>query len=257
MSDAIPRLCIGGVPIARMTGRDLCATMLADVTAARAGQRRQPRLVTSANGMVVAKYNRSPEFRALLDAMDVIDADGMPLVAASRLFHRTPLTERVATTDWVLDACELAREHGLRFYFLGARPGVAARAALHLVSRYPGLQIAGVHNGYFRDEDLPAICARIVEVGTDVLWVGMGSPLQERFAVRARDLLPGVGWVRTCGGLFDHYGGGVSRAPDWMQSAGLEWLYRAAREPVRLGLRYVLTNPLALFDLLVRTRRDL
>jgi len=215
-----------------------------------------PRLVTSANGMVIARYNRSAEFRELVDAMDIVDADGMPLVVASRVFHRVPLAERVATTDWVLDACTAACAHGMRFYFLGGRPGVAARAALHLGSRFPGLEIAGVHSGYFADSDVEAICARIVAAGTDVLWVGMGSPLQERFAIRAKALLPGVGWVRTCGGLFDHYGGGVSRAPKWMRASGLEWLYRAAREPIRLGLRYALTNPVALFDLAVRTRRD-
>lgn len=256
MIGEIPRVRVGGIPIVRMTGQELCTTMMADVADARASRRSMPRLVTSANGMVIARYNRSAEFRGLVDAMDIVDADGMPLVLASRIFHRQPLTERVATTDWVLDACAAASAHGIKFYFLGARPGVAARAALHLGSRFPGLEIAGVHNGYFADSDVDAICARIVAAGTDVLWIGMGSPLQERFAVQAKALLPGVGWVRTCGGLFDHYGGGVSRAPRWMRTYGLEWLYRAAREPVRLGLRYALTNPIALFDLAMRTRRD-
>ncbi|WP_157099224.1 WecB/TagA/CpsF family glycosyltransferase, partial [Novosphingobium rosa] len=118
---------------------------------------------------------------------------------------------------------------------------------------YPDLQIVGVRHGYFSDADIPAICAAVRRSGADVLWVGMGTPLQEHFAVKAREHLAGVAWIRTCGGLFDHYGGGVSRAPDWMQATGLEWLYRAAREPLRLGVRYLVTNPRAAYHLATKT----
>lgn len=254
LSSKIQTLTIGGLPIARLTRADMAQLMIADAQDARSGQRAYPRLLTSANGSVVAAYHRDPVLRAALDRIDLIDADGMPLVFASRIFCKRPLTERAATTDFLLDACEVAAQDGIRFFFLGARPGVAARAAEHLRYRFPGLQIAGVRNGYFKDAELADICRQVRDAGTDVLWLGLGTPRQESIAVAARELLSGVAWVRTCGGLFDHYGGGVSRAPQWMQSLGLEWLYRGAREPLRLGWRYLVTNPVAAYYLLTRTR---
>lgn len=247
-------LTIGGLPIVRMTRSEMARLMLADVERARSGEMAYPRLLTSANGSVVAGYHKDPALRQAIDAIDLIDADGMPLVFASRLFCKRPLMERAATTDFLLDACDLAARNGVRFYFLGARPGVAARAAEHLRYRFPGLKVVGARNGYIKRADLREICDQIREAGTDVLWLGMGTPMQEGVAVEMRELLGGTAWVRTCGGLFDHYGGGVSRAPQWMQAAGLEWLYRAAREPLRLGWRYVVTNPVAIYHLMTKTR---
>lgn len=250
---AVPVITIGGIGIARVSRKELADLMLADVARARFGVLALPRIVTSANGNIVAAYHGDPGLRKLIDAADIVDADGMPLVFASRMFCRQPLTERTATTDFLLDAAALAARTGLRFFFIGSRPGVAARAAEHLRSRFPDLQVVGTRNGYFAQEDVPEICRKIRAARTDVLWVGMGTPVQERFAVENRHLLAGLGWIRTCGGLFDHYGGGVSRAPDWMQRSGLEWLYRAAREPIRLGSRYLVTSPIALYHLLTKT----
>lgn len=246
-------LTIGGIAIARLSLGALSEMMVEDVKLARSGARKTPRFVTSANGSVIALYHHDAAFRALLDQADVIDADGMPLVFASRIFCRHPLVERTATTDFLLDAAAIAANTGLRFYFVGARPGVAARAAEHLRSRFPGLQVVGTRNGYFKPADVPALCSAIKAARADVVWVGLGSPSQERFALDTLAALEGVAWVRTCGGLFDHYGGGVSRAPAWMQRAGLEWLYRAAREPVRLGWRYLVTSPVALYHLVTKT----
>ena len=245
---------IGGLPIARVTRAQLADMMEADVAAARSGILACPRFITSANGSVVAAYHADRTFRAAMDAADLIDADGMPLVFASQLLCRRPLAERTATTDFLLDAAALGARTGIRFYFLGGRPGVAARAAEHLRSRFPGLAIVGVRHGYFSAAEEPAILEAVRRSGADILWVGMGSPRQEIFAARARAALSGLAWIRTCGGLFDHYGGGVSRAPRWMQAWGLEWLYRAAREPVRLGWRYLVTSPLALYHLATKTR---
>jgi exopolysaccharide biosynthesis WecB/TagA/CpsF family protein len=181
----------------------------------------------------------------MIAATDIVDVDGQPLVLATHLICRAPLRERVATTDLILDAAKVAAEQGLRFYFLGARPGVAAAAAEHLTARYPGLQIVGCRDGYFSQGEEEAICADVVAAGTDVLWLGLGSPLQDRFAARNRDRLAGLAWIRTCGGLFDYYSGDQPRAPWLMQVLGLEWLFRSLREPRRLGLRYLTTNPRA------------
>ena len=251
--DALPRITVAGLPIVACGREALCAQMVADVARARAGELAQPRIVTSANGAVISLYNKDAHFAAVMNNADIVDADGMSLVFASRLLCRQPLPERAATTDFLIDAAETAARAGVRFFFLGAQRGVAARAAEHLRSRIPGLQVVGTCHGYFTEAQLPKLCAAITARGTDVLWLGLGSPRQEELAARLRRMLPGVAWIRTAGGLFDHYGGGVSRAPRWMQAVGGEWLYRAAREPLRLGWRYLATSPPAIYHLLSKT----
>ncbi len=250
----VETVLIGGIKTVRATRSEMAERMAAQTVLARRGRVAFPHLVFSSNGSVIATYHSDPRFRELIDQADLIDADGMPLVMASRLLCHKPLRERVATTDFIEDACEMAERKGVRFYFLGAAPGVAARAAEKLRLRYPRLQVVGTHHGYFDDWDVAGICKEVVRLKTDVLWVGIGSPQQECFAVANRSRLAGLAWIRTCGGLFDHMASMVPRAPHWMQESGLEWLYRATKEPRRLGLRYVATNPLAAYHLMTKTR---
>lgn len=227
--------------------------MVEDTIASHSGELEHPKVVIASNGSVIARYHTDPEFRSSIDNADVIDADGMPLILVSRLICAQPLVERVATTDFVHDAADAASRSGVRFYLLGARPGVADEAAARLRRDHPGLQIVGTRHGYSIEENLEEICAEIVALKTDIVWLGLGSPYQENLAIRLRPLLPGVTWIRTCGGLFDHISGSVPRAPRWMQRLGLEWLHRAMKEPKRLGWRYIKTNPVAMFHLLTKT----
>lgn len=245
---------IGGIATARVTRRQLTEIMVSDVHRARARRLVRPNVVVASNGSVIARYHRDASYRALIDNADIVDPDGMSLVFATRLLSKQPLHERVATTDFLIDAATAAEREGIRFFFLGAKPGVARRASHRLTALFPALQIVGVRHGYFEETDSSAICADILESGADVLWLGLGSPQQEAFAMRYRDQLGGLAWIRTCGGLFDHYGADVPRASMWMQRFGLEWLHRAALEPRRLGLRYLASNPLALYHLMTKTR---
>jgi exopolysaccharide biosynthesis WecB/TagA/CpsF family protein len=245
---------VGGITTINMTRRTLAEQMAADVELARSGALPIPRAVIASNGSVISSYHHQPRFRSLIDAADIIDPDGMPLVLATRLLTRRPLRERIATTDFIHNASSIAAERGIRFFFLGARPGVAASAAERLRADHPGLDIVGVRHGYFEDKDVPGIIRQIRASRADVLWLGLGSPLQEEFAIRHREDLPGLAWIRTCGGMFDHIGTDVPRAPRWMQAAGLEWLFRAVLEPQRLGRRYLFTSPVAAYHLLTKTR---
>jgi N-acetylglucosaminyldiphosphoundecaprenol N-acetyl-beta-D-mannosaminyltransferase len=244
---------VGGIATVRVTRSVLANIMVRDCRAAADGSLLTPRVAISSNGSVIARFHHDRTFRALIEQIEIVDADGAPLVFASRLFCRKPLPERVATTDFIHDCCDEAATHGLRFYFLGGRPGVAERAAERLRMRHPGLEIVGARHGYFRPGEEPDLCREIREAGTDVLWLGLGSPRQERFAIENRDRLSGLGWIRTCGGLFDHMAGDVRRAPLWMQKIGLEWAYRMLQEPRRLTVRYLLTNPPAAYHLFTKT----
>ncbi len=252
MSRTYNEVIVGGVKIACLSRKDLADLMVEECGEGGRSADRRPRLVFSANGNSIARAAADADFRSHYDAADIIHADGQPVVFASRLLTDAPIPERSATTDYFLDAAEAAQKNGLRFFLLGATEQVNARCAEILAQRYPGLEIVGRRNGYFGREDEAAICEEINASGADVVWVGLGVPLEQAFCTRNKHRL-NAGWVVTCGGCFNFVTGDYSRAPAWMRAAGLEWLYRVAREPRRLFWRYAVTNPQALYLMLTRT----
>src|SRR6185295_6048627 len=213
-----------------------------------------PKLIFTSNGHSISLAATDREFRRLLDAADMIHADGQPVVMASKL-TRAPIPERTATTDFIHDAAAAARMHGLRFYLLGATEEINARAAEILARDYPGLVIAGRRHGYFHRGEEAEICETINRADVDVIWLGLGVPFEQAFAVRNKRKLKG-GWLVTAGGCFNFVAGDYTRAPQWMQNAGFEWLYRLCREPRRLFWRYAVTNPHAIWLMLTRSRRS-
>lgn len=246
--DEVPLVWIGGLPVA-VIDRAASARLLIDM--ARARRSKLPPVITSANGQVISLAARDPEVRRLFLAADLIHADGMPLVFASRLRSPAPLPERVATTDLFHDVARLAELEGASFYLLGAETKVIDRAVAKIRERYPRLTIAGHRCGYFETSE-DKIVDEINATAPDVLWVGMGVPRELSFSLGHRHRLTSVGVIKTSGGLFDFLSGKNPRAPTWMQAAGLEWLYRTALEPRRLLMRYVATNPHAAYLLLTK-----
>jgi exopolysaccharide biosynthesis WecB/TagA/CpsF family protein len=242
----VPSVSVGGLPIA-VIDRANSAKLMLELAAARRGGARRPAIITSANGQVISLCASDPRIRDLFVAADLIHADGMPLVFASRWKCRTPLPERVATTDLFHDVARLAEARGATFYLLGGAPDVMASAVRKVQRRYPGLVIAGYRHGYFAPEEAGRIVADINAARPDVLWIGMGVPNEQLFAQRYAAQLADVGVIKTSGGLFDFLAERNSRAPAWMQAAGLEWLYRLCLEPRRLFVRYLTTNPHALY----------
>jgi exopolysaccharide biosynthesis WecB/TagA/CpsF family protein len=250
---ALRTVTVGGLNTAIVTRQGLAEIMVADCLAARSAEGAwRPRLVFSSNGQGIVLAARDAAFARAMQAADIVHADGMSVVFASRLLGGNALPERVATTDFIFNACDAAERNGLCFYFLGGREEDNARAVQWLKSRYPRLKIAGRHHGYFSEAEQDRIIGEVLAARPDVVWLGLGKPRQEFFALALRERLAGVGWIKTCGGMFDYYSGRASRAPRWMQQAGLEWLYRALQEP-RLAWRYLTTNLLAAYLLLTRT----
>jgi exopolysaccharide biosynthesis WecB/TagA/CpsF family protein len=250
----MPVSLLGGFPTAAVTRAELAAIMTRDCLAARAAADKPlPKLVFSSNGQGIALAAQDKCFHKAMMQADIIHADGMPVVFASRFLGAHRLPERIATTDFFHDAARAAAVAGLRFFILGGSETQNLNAVEAMKRLYPGIAICGRHNGYFPPEKNAEICREIVECGTDVLWVGLGKPKQEHWSVENRERLKGVGWVKTCGGLYAFLTDEVSRAPDWMQKAGLEWLYRTMQEPGRLAWRYLTTNVIAAYCLLSRS----
>jgi N-acetylglucosaminyldiphosphoundecaprenol N-acetyl-beta-D-mannosaminyltransferase len=187
-------------------------------------------------------FRKDRELWQSIAESDLICADGMPIVWGCRLLD-LPIRARVTGIDLMMAILEACNTHGFRPYFLGARQDVLERAIARVRERFPGLQIAGWHNGYFQQEEEPQIVAAIKATRADCLFVGISSPLKELFLWRNRDLL-GVPLQLGVGGSFDVLAGRLRRAPQWMQRAGLEWMFRLIQEPRRLWKRYLTANTL-------------
>lgn len=247
--DGAARANVGGLSMIALSRAQWAEAMVTDYHQRRQ-QQLPPRLLSSVNGNVLALYYRDSALRNAIDEMDALDVDGKPLVLASRWFAETRLPERVATTDFFHDAAKAAESNDLSFYFLGAEAEVSQRAVDKVRGDYPNLRIAGARDGFFKEHEIPQILDDIRAAGTDVLWVGMGVPREQQFVAEHGRKLMGLTWVKSCGGLFNFLAGAYSRAPKWMQDAGLEWAYRAASEPGRLGRRYLSTNFAAAYHIL-------
>lgn len=205
----------------------------------------------TANVDHVVRFHRCPDVRPLYECADLVVPDGMPLIWASRLLG-SPLPERVAGSDILPGLCGRAAEHGLSVFLLGGDPGTADQAAEILRAEHVGLSIAGTFCPEMGFDTDPGQSARVVEIvrraEPDILFVGLGSPKQERWIVANRaacgaKLSVGVGIT------FSFVCGQVKRAPRWMQNSGLEWAHRLLQEPKRLWKRYLVED--AFFFLLV------
>ena len=199
----------------------------------------RPSFFITANLNYAMLTDADERLRRLNERAAFLVADGMPLVWWSR-FGPRPLPERVAGSDLIYGMCERAAASGRRVYFLGAGPGVAAEAAESLARRYPGLQVAGTECPPFRpltaSEEREQV-RRIRAARPDVLFVALSQPKGEHWIGERLDELR-VPVAVQVGASLDFVAGRVRRSPVWMRKTGLEWLYRLAQEPGRLGGRY-------------------
>lgn len=248
----VPRITLGGLRLAVLDLEQTANFMIDAVFPQRRAQR--PIYLTSANGEVLARCSAEPMTDRLFRSADLINADGQPLVAVSRLRSKRPLPERVATTDLFHVVARKAQAAGLTFYMFGADEAENAVAVANVRKLYPRLRIVGHHHGYLRGEALRAKVDEINALAPDYLWVALGVPYEQAFVEEYTARLGNVGIIKTSGGLFNFLSGRRTRAPKWMQDAGLEWAWRTWLEPRRLFWRYLTTNPRALYLLFHKSR---
>lgn len=249
---SIPRITLGGLRLAVL---DIEATANFMIEMAFPHRRLdRPLYLTSANGEVLSRCSTEPITARLFRSADLINADGQPLVTVSKLKSKTPLPERVATTDLFNVVARKAASAGLTFYLFGADERENALAVANVRKRHPTLRIVGHSHGYLRGEALRAKVDEINELAPDYLWVALGVPYEQAFVEEFAPRLPNVGVIKTSGGLFNFLSGSKARAPRWMQDAGLEWVWRIWLEPRRLFWRYLTTNPRAIYLLLNQSR---
>jgi len=187
------------------------------------------------------RYRREPEVKQLIDEADLVVADGMPLVWASRIAG-TALPERVAGSDMIWSISKAASTIGLSIFLVGGAPGVADRAAQVLTTCYPGLTIVGTlcpAVGFERDVgQLERLTTDVADANPQIVLVALGFPKQDLVIRRLRRTLPRASFVGV-GISLSFVDGTVSRAPSWTHKLGLEWIHRLVQEPRRLGRRYL------------------
>jgi N-acetylglucosaminyldiphosphoundecaprenol N-acetyl-beta-D-mannosaminyltransferase len=244
----VRRVSIDGVGFDVVTEAQVAARVMDELADGRGGY-----IVTP--NVDIHRQLRRPEHADIARRADLVVADGMPIVWASRL-QGDPLPERVsgASLVWALSRAAAAR--GRTVFLLGAQPEVAAVAAEVLAQRVPGLVVVGTCSpepGFERSEEqFAGITELLVRTAPDLVFCAFGFPKQERCMERLVDHLP-TAWFLGCGGSLDFIAGRTRRAPGLVQRAGLEWLHRLAQEPRRLGRRYLVHGLPHAARLLVRS----
>ncbi|AZG35697.1 WecB/TagA/CpsF family glycosyltransferase [Shewanella psychromarinicola] len=189
------------------------------------------------------------EYRQVLNQTKQVFADGSGLRLACKYNHIV-LKDNVNGTDMFPRLCEQAAKNGTSIYFLGAKPGVAEKAAANMTKRYPQLRIAGIQDGYFKAHQTEDIIKHINQSDSGILLVAMGAPTQEMWIANHQHQL-NVGAAVGVGGLFDFYADAVTRAPLALRQMGMEWTWRLMQEPKRMWRRYIIGNPLFVLRVLI------
>jgi N-acetylglucosaminyldiphosphoundecaprenol N-acetyl-beta-D-mannosaminyltransferase len=239
--EAFDRVHLDGTGFDRITESEVVAVVREAIALGRGG-----RIITP-NIDILRQAQRNHRVRAYLDDADLIVADGMPLVWASKL-SGTPLPERVAGSSLIWSLSEGLGHDGRSVFVVGGNPATptaadgATRAARRLAAACPGLTIAGTlcpEYGFERDRAVYAeFCGTIKDAKPDLVFIGLGFPKQEKVISRLRSELPQA-WFIGCGAAVNFVAGDVDRAPRWMQRTGLEWAHRLGTEPRRLAGRYL------------------
>ena len=231
--DRTDRVVVDGVALDPVTETTVVRQVMAESSAGRGG------LIVTPNVDIHRQLRHGHDH--LLDGVELVVADGMPLVWASRL-QRQPLPERVTGASLVWSLAAAAAEEDRSVFLLGAEPEVAAEAATRLVQRQPGLRVVGRHSPPLGFETSPLeqqeIRTALRAAAPDLVLVALGFPKQERLMQDLRAEFPGT-WFIGCGGSLDFIAGRTTRAPQWAQRSGLEWVFRLKQEPRRLFKRYL------------------
>lgn len=192
-----------------------------------------------------------PDYHHVLRDGDAVFGDGTGVRWAAR-WQGVKLIDNLVGTDLMPYFFANTLERHYRYFLLGAKPDVVERAAAHLGRQFPGLDVVGHQTGHYDPRDHAAVIDKINAAQPHVLMVGMGNPIQERWIHDNRERLTKVRLAVGVGGLFDHWGGVLKRAPRWVRRNGFEWVQLMLQQPHKWR-RYLIGNP----KFLIRVARSL
>jgi N-acetylglucosaminyldiphosphoundecaprenol N-acetyl-beta-D-mannosaminyltransferase len=232
---ALPTITIRSLRLHAITEAQCIRHVINELAAGRGG------VVVTPNLDHLRRLESDPSLGSIYEDANLVVADGMPLVWASRI-QGTPLPERVAGSILIYTLSAAAAEQKHSIFLLGGNPGTAERAGKILRERFPGLRIAGSACPPVGFENDPAglrdLQTELHAANPSIVFVALGSPKQEFLTRKLAPLFPAT-WFLGVGISFSFVCGQVTRAPLWMQRLGLEWMHRLAQEPKRLARRYL------------------
>ena len=195
----------------------------------------QKRVIFTPNSLILLKASRSAADRRILNSADLLLPDGAGVILASRILGY-PIKVRRTGIDTAEDLIAFAEKNSLSLFLLGGKEGVALKAQKRLKKRFPQLKIVGTHHGYFGKDgkENKRVIEMINKSSPDILFVCFGYPTQERWIYENKNALPSTKLLMGLGGSLDVWSGRIKRAPQAMQKANLEWLWRVICEPRRI-----------------------
>jgi N-acetylglucosaminyldiphosphoundecaprenol N-acetyl-beta-D-mannosaminyltransferase len=237
MRTNVPTVRLMGVRIAAVTEDQAVEAIIA------AAQNGRGHWTITANLDHIRRYHSDPVAKVLIDDANLVVADGMPVIWASRLAG-APLPERVSGSSMIWSISRAASDGGQSIFLLGGDPGVAERAAHALQERYRGLNVVGAASpaiGFENDRcELERIVSEVAGACPDIVFVALGFPKQDLLIRLLRDALPSASFLGV-GISLSYVTNDLSRAPEWLCELGLEWAHRLCQEPTaRLVRRYLL-----------------
>ncbi len=243
------RIKINGCSVSNLSLNELLTTIKQNILNTK---KDIPSIMLSANIHSINQAHKYPWLKNLINEAEIVRNDSAGIQFAGKILG-TPIKERLTWADFGWDLAAFCEKEGLTQYFLGNKPGIAEKAKAKLQEKHPNLKVVGTHHGYFEKEgdENEKVVQEINSLKPDILIVGFGMPLQERWIRDNREKLD-VGIIMTGGNCFTFLAGEESRAPKWMHENGLEWLYRFLKEPRRMFSRYIIGNPLFLFRVLLQ-----
>ena len=185
--------------------------------------------ICTADAYMLNLADEDKKFQEILNGADIVTPDGIGTILASKIL-KSPIKYKVSGCELAENLCKESANNNLRIFFLGAKPGVAEKAAKNMAHKYKGMHVAGFYHGYFKEEENDKIIQMINDSGANILFVAFGIPKQEFWIKENLEKL-NVNVAMGIGGTFDVMSGEVERAPEFFQKTNLEWLYRYFQDP--------------------------
>ena len=187
--------------------------------------------VVTPNPEIVEICREDADARGAVNSADLVIPDGIGVIYGAKILG-TPLKQKLPGIEFAERLMEKMAQEKKTLYLLGAKPGIAEQAAEKLRETYPGLTIAGTHDGYFQKDE--TVVADIRASMADVVFVCLGAPKQEKWMAH-NGTATGAHLLLGLGGSLDVFAGVVQRAPEIFSKTGMEWFYRLLKQPSRIG----------------------
>lgn len=190
------------------------------------------KMVVAPNTEFIMRAQEDKEFFDILKQADFATPDSVGVMIGGKL-QKKPFKQRIPGQAYFREIFRVAEKEGWTIYLLGGKDDVPDKAKEKLQNDFPNAKIVGVHEGFFEKDSEEDVIKEINSLKPNILFVAMGAPIQEKWIYNNKHRLQ-VDIATGQGGTFDYEAGRIRRAPRWVQTIGMEWLWRLIIQPSRI-----------------------